>query len=83
MTGLTLYLLRHGETEASRDGGYCGRSDPELTDTGLQMAEDFASVYHDHPWVGIYASPMRRSTAASAARPTVAMLVLLFGIIRS
>ncbi len=66
MTGLTLYLLRHGETEASRDGGYCGRSDPELTDTGLQMAEDFASVYLDHPWVGIYASPMRRTKATVA-----------------
>ena len=45
MAGLKLYLLRHGETEASRDGGYCGRSDPELTETGRLMAEDFALAY--------------------------------------
>ena len=28
---LTLYFLRHGETTASRTGGYCGTLDPELT----------------------------------------------------
>ena len=66
MAGLKLYLLRHGETEASRDGGYCGRSDPELTATGQQMAEDFAQAYRHHPWVGIYASPLSRAKATVA-----------------
>ena len=66
MTGLKLYLLRHGETEASRDGGYCGRSDPDLTETGRHMAEDFANAYQNHPWAGIYASPMRRAMATAA-----------------
>ena len=63
---LKLYLLRHGETDASRDGGYCGRSDPELTETGQRMAEDFAHAYQNHPWAGIYASPMRRTKATVA-----------------
>jgi broad specificity phosphatase PhoE len=66
MSKLKLYLLRHGETEASRDGGYCGRSDPDLTETGRQMAADFAHAYQNHPWAGIYASPMRRTRATVA-----------------
>lgn len=68
---LTLYLLRHGETEASRDGGYCGRSDPDLTPEGVAMAEDFATTYKDHPWREIYVSPMRRTRAT--ARPLCAL----------
>ncbi len=64
---LTLYLLRHGETEASRDGGYCGRSDPDLTPAGVEMAEDFAAAYKNHPWREIYVSPMRRTR--QTARP--------------
>ena len=58
---LSLYLLRHGETSASASGGYCGMSDPELTPEGLAMAEDFASAYHQHPWLGVYVSPMLRT----------------------
>lgn len=64
---LTLYLLRHGETDASREGGYCGRSDPDLTQAGVEMAEDFAATYKQHPWREIYVSPMRRTRAT--ARP--------------
>jgi broad specificity phosphatase PhoE len=60
---LTLYLLRHGETEASRTGGYCGRLDIDLSSHGHQMAEDFAQSYKAHLWAGIYASPMGRTRA--------------------
>lgn len=60
---LTLYLLRHGETEASRTGGFCGRTDIELSPAGRLMAEDFAAAYQAHPWVGIYVSPMQRTRA--------------------
>lgn len=60
---LTLYLLRHGETESSRTGGYCGRLDIDLSPIGHQMADDFAAAYRDHPWVGVYVSPMRRTRA--------------------
>ena len=60
---LTLYLLRHGETAASRTGGYCGRTDIDLSPVGHQMAEDFATAYQSHPWAGIYVSPMRRTRA--------------------
>jgi broad specificity phosphatase PhoE len=60
---LTLYLLRHGETDASRTGGYCGRLDIDLSAHGHEMAEDFAESYSAHLWAGIYASPLRRTRA--------------------
>jgi broad specificity phosphatase PhoE len=62
---LTLYLLRHGETESSRTGGYCGRLDMELSPQGHQMAEDFAQSYKAHPFAGVYVSPLRRTRATA------------------
>ena len=41
---LIIYFLRHGETTASRTGGYCGTLDPELIPEGYQMAQDFADA---------------------------------------
>lgn len=67
MKNLSLYLLRHGETEASFSGGYCGTLDPDLTETGHQMAADFCAAYKDHPWEAVYVSPMLRTRMT--ARP--------------
>ena len=37
---LTLYFLRPGQTEYSRENMFCGSGmDPELTDEGLAMAD--------------------------------------------
>lgn len=58
---VSLYLLRHGETEASFRGGYCGRLDPDLTPVGHHMAEDFAKAYRAHPFQAVYVSPMLRT----------------------
>ncbi|MEO0455275.1 MAG: histidine phosphatase family protein [Cyanobacteria bacterium P01_A01_bin.114] len=60
---LTLYFLRHGETTHSKTGGYCGSTDPELTESGLEMAQAFADAYKDIPWAAIFASPMKRTIA--------------------
>jgi broad specificity phosphatase PhoE len=62
---LTLYFLRHGETEFSKSGGFCGELDPELTSTGNQMAQEFAAAYQSLPWSGIYCSPMKRTIATA------------------
>ena len=59
--GPTLYFLRHGETQASQTGGYCGLTDVGLTPEGRQMAEDFAAAYKSLPWVAVFCSPLRRS----------------------
>jgi broad specificity phosphatase PhoE len=62
---LTLYFLRHGETAASKLGGFCGDLDPELTPEGHEMARDFAAAYRSLPWAGVYVSPMRRTVATA------------------
>lgn len=64
--GLTLYLLRHGETVFSRSGGFCGDLDPELTPEGTAMAEAFCTAYRDTPWASVFASPMKRTLATAA-----------------
>ena len=62
---LKLYFLRHGETVQSREGGYCGNLDPELTSEGKKMAEQFANTYSSFPWVAAYVSPMKRTIATA------------------
>jgi broad specificity phosphatase PhoE len=65
---LSLYLLRHGETEFSRQDRFCGAIDADLTDAGHRMAEAFAASYGHRAlrWGAIYTSTRRR-TAATAA----------------
>lgn len=41
---LNLYLLRHGETTFSQTGNFCGETNAELTQEGMQMASSFADV---------------------------------------
>jgi probable phosphoglycerate mutase len=70
---LTLYLLRHGQTELSREDNFCGSGlDPELTPDGLKMAEAFADAYRDTSWQAIYSSSLRRAVAT--AQPLAAEL---------
>jgi broad specificity phosphatase PhoE len=63
---LTLYLLRHGETTFSQTGGYCGSLDPDLTESGAEMAGEFAAKYRDTAWEAVYVSPMRRTRQTAA-----------------
>ncbi len=62
---LNLYFLRHGETVASKTGGFCGTSDVELTPEGKMMAKDFAVAYSDLEWTAIFSSPMIRTIATA------------------
>jgi probable phosphoglycerate mutase len=62
MTLLRLHLLRHGQTNASRNNVYSGRRmNPALTEDGVAMARSFAAAYRDRPWRAIYASPLGRA----------------------
>lgn len=58
---LTLYLLRHGQTEYSRSNAFCGATDSQLTPEGREMALAFASAYSCSPWTAVFSSPMRRT----------------------
>ncbi|WP_193198167.1 histidine phosphatase family protein [Nostoc sp. MG11] len=71
---LTLYFLRHGQTEASRNNAFCGSIDSELTPEGLEMAKAFASAYISTPWTAIFCSPMKRTVAT--AKPLCAAIGL-------
>ncbi|TAE58624.1 MAG: histidine phosphatase family protein [Nostocales cyanobacterium] len=62
---LTIYLLRHGETECSRNHAFCGAIDSELTEAGMEMADAFADAYSSTPWKAIFCSPMRRTLATA------------------
>ena len=62
---LKIYLLRHGETEYSQRGAYCGALDAELTAEGHQMAQAFAEAYRSIPWTDVYVSPMKRAIATA------------------
>ena len=69
---MNLYLVRHGQTEFSRENRFCGTSDPPLTKAGAAMAEAFAKAYASVKWEAIYTSPMvrARQTADALARLT-------------
>jgi broad specificity phosphatase PhoE len=69
---LNLYFVRHGETLASKTGGFCGTSDVELTTEGVMMAKDFALAYSDIEWTAVFSSPMIRTIAT--AKPLCAMI---------
>lgn len=63
---LSLYLLRHGQTELSRADNFCGSGlDPELTPEGLQMAQAFAASYRSKSWSAVYCSNLKRSIATA------------------
>lgn len=62
---IVLYLLRHGQTECSRDNAFCGSIDPELTSQGVEMAHAFAAAYRDTSWSAVFSSPMRRTIATA------------------
>ena len=64
---LKVYFLRHGETDFSKTGGYCGDLDAELTSEGVEMANAFADIYKAIPWEAVYVSPMKRTI--STAKP--------------
>jgi len=62
---LKIYLLRHGETDYSQRGAFCGDLDINLTPEGKQMAHSFADAYRSIPWTDIYVSPMKRAIATA------------------
>ncbi|PZV09609.1 MAG: histidine phosphatase family protein [Leptolyngbya sp.] len=62
---LKVYFLRHGETDFSQTGSYCGDLDAELTPEGIEMANAFADAYKTIPWEAVYVSPMKRTIATA------------------
>jgi alpha-ribazole phosphatase len=69
-----LFLLRHGETEFSRQDRFCGRIDAPLTEIGRQMAACFADTYGRLSWRAIYTSTKGRAIGTAVPLATRATL---------
>ena len=63
---LELYLIRHGQTDYSRENRFCGSIDPPLNAIGLEMAHAFSEHWGDEKWDAIYCSPMTRTQQTCA-----------------
>jgi broad specificity phosphatase PhoE len=61
-----IWLVRHGETEWSRDGRHTGRTDLELTAKGRQQAAAVAPLLADHAFAAVWSSPLRRARDTAA-----------------
>lgn len=66
MKDLTIYLLRHGETAWNADNNrYCGRTDIELTEQGLQQAQIVREQLKGIDFMAVYSSPLQRASATA------------------
>lgn len=80
---LTLYLVRHGQTDCSRENRMCGAGiDSPLNAAGERMAQALGEAFADLPWTAMYSSPMLRArqTAAPLAERTGLPITLLDGL---
>lgn len=60
-------MIRHGQTDFSRENRFCGVIDPPLNEVGLRMADAFGAAYADREWTAIYASPRLRARQTAKA----------------
>jgi probable phosphoglycerate mutase len=67
----SLTVVRHGETEWSRDGRHTGRTDIPLTQSGRTIAGQLSEALDGRTYALVLTSPMRRArdTAAIAGFP--------------
>jgi probable phosphoglycerate mutase len=61
-----LILVRHGETEWSRDGKHTGRTDIPLTPAGEAAAAALAPMLARRDITAVFTSPARRAVATAA-----------------
>lgn len=75
---LRLLLIRHGETDWSREGRFCGCSDPPLNEIGIQQARALAEHLRGRALTAGYVSPAQRARQTAEALRVMAQLGLAF-----
>jgi broad specificity phosphatase PhoE len=61
-----VWLVRHAETEWSRDGRHTGRTDVPLTDDGRERARALGGALRGHEFAVVLASPLDRARETAA-----------------
>ena len=75
---LRLLLIRHGETDWSQEGRFCGRSDPPLNEAGVRQVQMLAERLRDKNIVMGYVSPARRACQTADTLRVAAPLGVTF-----
>lgn len=60
-------MVRHGQTDFSRENRFCGVIDPPLSPQGQRMADALGEAYGKLPWRAIVSSPLARAVATARA----------------
>jgi len=62
---LELWLVRHGETAASRDGVLAGWADVPLTEKGIEQARAVRPILDGHAFAGVWSSDLTRAVTTA------------------
>ena len=81
---MTLWLVRHGDTEWSEHGRLCGWADPPLSPAGIEQAARLRPRLRHRPFEGAWTSDLTRASefarlSFGEARPDVRLREIDFG----
>jgi broad specificity phosphatase PhoE len=62
----TIYLIRHGETQANRDGVFRGRGEVPLSPSGVKQAQELRDRFAGLDVQRIFSSPLQRAAQTAA-----------------
>ncbi len=78
-----VYIIRHGETDANRQGIVQGQLDTPLNDAGVEQARLTADALEDTPFEVAYSSDLQRARRVRGSGSWVLMLVLSTECVRN
>nr|MCR5154705.1 histidine phosphatase family protein [Lachnospiraceae bacterium] len=58
---MKLYIMRHGETNWNKEKRLQGRSDIDINENGILLAEKTSKALEDVPFTHIFSSPLTRA----------------------